>query len=257
MVLMAVTGAWVVLGETAFTTSPNGGIGGTGGNGSNGSQSGGGGGAVLNIFAGDTTSSLSFLTVTLNSVPDAPGIGGTGGTGGLGGQGSDGSKALQGVDGTSGSSGSTGSGGGLDISGGGMLNLQNSLVAGNQSPSGVDCSGSILSQDYNLIGTTSYCNFTFAGHDLYDGTASPLNLAALADNGGDTLTHALQSGSVAMDRIPSGTNGCGSPYSKDQRRYYRPVDGDLNGTSSCDIGAFEYGSDLLDVFSWLPLIKKP
>ena len=56
----------------------------------------------------------------------------------------------------------------------------------------------------------------------------------LADNGGPTLTHALLSGSNAID---DGINSCpdhnGAPLATDQRGVARPQG------NACDIGAFE------------------
>jgi hypothetical protein len=59
-------------------------------------------------------------------------------------------------------------------------------------------------------------------------------LAPLANNGGRTQTHALLSGSPAIDR---GDNA-GAPAT-DQRGVARPRDGDGNGSRIVDIGAFE------------------
>jgi hypothetical protein len=62
------------------------------------------------------------------------------------------------------------------------------------------------------------------------------NLGPLADNGGPTQTHALRPGSPAID---AGINGiC---LNSDQRGIRRLIDGDGDGTTACDIGAFEYG----------------
>jgi len=66
--------------------------------------------------------------------------------------------------------------------------------------------------------------------------ADPL-LGSLADNGGFTQTHALLSGSPAIDS--------GSPDvcpQHDQRFFTRPVDGDNNGSMICDMGAYEYNA---------------
>ncbi len=65
-------------------------------------------------------------------------------------------------------------------------------------------------------------------------------LGDLQNNGGPTKTHALLSTSPAIDQIPSGTSGCGTDITTDQRGYTRPA-----GTH-CDIGAFEYGASLPD-----------
>jgi autotransporter family porin len=60
-------------------------------------------------------------------------------------------------------------------------------------------------------------------------------LGPLADNGGPTPTHALLSGSPAIDRIPveDCVDADGLPVTEDQRGEPRPA-GD-----GCDVGAFE------------------
>ncbi len=60
-------------------------------------------------------------------------------------------------------------------------------------------------------------------------------LGPLADNGGPTLTHALNGLSPAIDM--GGGSNCPS---EDQRYVFRPSDGDGNGSGVCDIGAYEY-----------------
>ena len=63
-------------------------------------------------------------------------------------------------------------------------------------------------------------------------TLNPL-LGPLRDNGGPTETHALMSGSPAIDAC----TGC--TVETDQRGYKRPVDGDYDGIPYCDVGAYE------------------
>ena len=53
--------------------------------------------------------------------------------------------------------------------------------------------------------------------------------------GGATPTMALQVGSPAIDA--GGSVGC---LATDQRGVVRPIDGDDDGTATCDIGAFEF-----------------
>jgi hypothetical protein len=60
-------------------------------------------------------------------------------------------------------------------------------------------------------------------------------LGVLADNGGGTLTHALLSGSPAIDCIPA--TACSLPY--DQRGQPRPIHVSSNA-AVCDVGAFEW-----------------
>ncbi len=81
-------------------------------------------------------------------------------------------------------------------------------------------------------------------------------LQPLGDNGGPTWTMAPSWGSPVVDG--------GDPDSfqtRDQRGYYRPVNGDQSlgdpyPGAVADIGAFEYGSFELTLFSWLPLLMK-
>ena len=70
------------------------------------------------------------------------------------------------------------------------------------------------------------CGFDH-GTDLVNITEGQLDLGALADNGGQTMTHALGPGSVAIDVIPA--DMC--EVTEDQRGFPRD--------SMCDVGAFE------------------
>jgi hypothetical protein len=139
--------------------------------------------------------------------------------------------------------------------GGGILNwgtvvLRNSIVAGNSgesAPEGADCYGSIFnlgitSQGYNLVGSGTGCPADGTGDQE---SANPL-LDPLADNGGETLTHAVQAASPALDQIPPGVNGCGSAVLTDQRGYGRPAN------EACEVGAYEAAGPL-PVRVYLPL----
>lgn len=134
-----------------------------------------------------------------------------------------------------------GGGGGFANLGGGAVNLWNTIIAGNTNLfTGFsfltnDCSGTLLSQGYNIIGSVGSCSIT---DSLGTGTdqlnVNPL-LDTLADNGGPTQTHDLQAASPAMDAgNPDGCSRAGGGFlSTDQRGYIRP-----SGTR-CDIGAVE------------------
>lgn len=116
-------------------------------------------------------------------------------------------------------------------SGGGLYNagsatLKSTLLNAN---TGSNCAGTVGSNGSNLDSGAS-CAFSAAG-DLSN--VDPL-LGALTDNGGTTATHALSSGSPAIDAADN--TGC--PLD-DQRGVARPVDGDGDSVAACDIGALE------------------
>ena len=115
----------------------------------------------------------------------------------------------------------------------GLFDSRNTLIADNTaSASAPDFYGVLTSQGYNLIENTSGATITGTTTGNIIGQ-DPL-LAPLADNGGSTLTHALVSGSPAID-----TANPSNPLATDQRGFTRPRDGDGNGTTRADIGAFE------------------
>ncbi len=123
---------------------------------------------------------------------------------------------------------SSGTGGdGLYLNAGPAV-FTNSLVTGNGTENCAANTGSFSSSGYNLEDADT-CNFA----QITDLTNTVPLLGSLADNGGDTQTHALLSGSPAIDAIPTGTNGCGDSYTEDQRGVSRPLG------LGCDIGAYE------------------
>lgn len=111
-----------------------------------------------------------------------------------------------------------------------------------------DCSGTVISQGYNLIQNTISCTIDSDVSGNLTNLDPKLN--SLQDNGGPTLTRALLSSSKAINAgNPTGCMGNNGLLDTDQRGFPR--------VGQCDIGAFEYqGTDFLrQVF--LPLIISP
>lgn len=119
-------------------------------------------------------------------------------------------------------------------------NLANSVVAGN-SGGGTDIYGnSAVTGNNSWIGTTS--NSVTVANGTTIASCPTLGLAALANNGGFSATHALQPGSCLI--------GAGTPTSPTTTAFNGPISAvttDQRGTgfprivgSRSDIGAFEY-----------------
>ncbi|MBP8296545.1 MAG: hypothetical protein KAX84_10595 [Burkholderiales bacterium] len=129
--------------------------------------------------------------------------------------------------------------GGVGAESNAIVNLQGTLIAGNtrtvnQAP---DAGGSFTSYGHNLIGSTIGTIFRPGSPSLAGNLLGvPARLAALADNGGYSLTHAPLYDSLVID-------ASGPGLADDARGLARPVDfsrlanaGSGNGS---DIGAFE------------------
>ena len=122
-----------------------------------------------------------------------------------------------------------------------VFNLRNSLVSGNtltNAPVYDDCHGILNSYGRNLFWTVN-AGCTIAGSGAWF-LHNPLGLGPLQNNGGPTWTHALVSGSTAIDDGDP-TSGCidynGNTIATDQRGIARP-----KGVR-CDIGSYEAGVD--------------
>jgi hypothetical protein len=178
-----------------------------GGQGGNGGY-GGFGGGVEDIL--HTTTTLVNLTIAENAA----------GTAGQGGAKSESHPA--------GTAGSAGHGGGVY----GLTyppTLQNTILYENGR--GGDCRGAIIDGGHNLV---------FVHSELSGIVPDPCNLSGfisgdpklspLADNGGPSPTMRLQSGSAAIDQVPSSGAGCPAT---DQRGVARP------SGAACDVGAYE------------------
>ncbi len=113
--------------------------------------------------------------------------------------------------------------------------LQNSIIAGNTAATGPDIFSGFDSAGYNIIGNTANTNNSVSN------TGDQFNVnpqvGALANNGGPTLTHALLTGSPAIDK------GKSADVLTDQRGLARPYNNpavpSASGGDGSDIGAFE------------------
>ena len=117
------------------------------------------------------------------------------------------------------------------------ITLAQSLITGNTAATGAEIrtvGGSVTVDSVNLFGqngTSGIIGFSPGGTDVVPSAGvllSDILDSTLSDNGGPTLTHALVSGSPALDVIPTGSCAI-----IDQRGFVRPSVG------SCDIGAVE------------------
>jgi hypothetical protein len=97
-----------------------------------------------------------------------------------------------------------------------------------------------VSNGYNIESPGNTCGFDPDGTDQVNVSTDDLKLGSLQDNDGPTKTHALLSGSPAIDMIPEVdcVDAEDAPLTTDQRGEERPV-AILGPESKCDIGAFE------------------
>ena len=130
--------------------------------------------------------------------------------------------------------------GGFLVFPGSTVIAQNTIIADNSSGSNTEFEGTLTSQGNNLIGNTSGTVTRSQWHDDGNQFASnaTLKLAPLGNNGGTTQTHALMTGSPAIDK-----GSAVSGITTDQRGFMRPVDdpaiANAAGGNGSDIGAFE------------------
>ncbi len=136
-----------------------------------------------------------------------------------------------------------GSGGGVFTQTGSRFVVFNSLIVGNSNHGSYpwDCNGTLEAYGSNrlsVIGGIQNCTIS----NIFGWALMARNtLGPLQDNGGPTQTHALQSGSSAINA--TSVQGCVGPsdlaLATDQRGLPRGTGQD------CDIGAFEFGAGVI------------
>ena len=149
-------------------------------------------------------------------------------------------------------------GGAFSVNGAGAtLNLVNATVVSNTAQTGsvffsfqgtVRPRNSILGGSCNNQGTVQSlgANAESPGNTCGLTTTDSRNIAnlqlsALQNNGGPTLTHAPAAGSPVVDLVPTGScvDSSGATLTRDQRGEARPFDGNSDGMARCDTGSVE------------------
>ena len=115
----------------------------------------------------------------------------------------------------------------------GVSEVRNSIIAGNHDMSAgtkhPDWSRQLSSYGYTLVGDATGCSLSEPDNPGTNIVGVDPQLLPLADNGGETKTHALPFGSPALEVIP--VANC--PLATDQRGVARPQ------RTNCDMGAYE------------------
>jgi len=111
------------------------------------------------------------------------------------------------------------------------VNMQNSLIA-DQTGATADCAsiGGVFTSNNHNLDSDNTC-YLSQPNDIPNGAA---NLGALQNNGGETETHALLSGSQAINAGANAACTAAPINGVDQRGVPRPQG------AACDIGAYEY-----------------
>jgi parallel beta helix pectate lyase-like protein len=122
--------------------------------------------------------------------------------------------------------------GGTIIVSGGTLTLKNSVIANNP---GGNCSGGVTASSYSLDSGAT-CGLAGTG----DQSNADPKLGPLANNGGSTWTHALESGSPAIDTADPAAPPGGCLYVDQRSSPRQDVTNVGTPSTQCDKGAFEF-----------------
>lgn len=134
-------------------------------------------------------------------------------------------------------------GGGIHAEGN-IFTVSQSIVSGNTTNNnGAEinvASGTATLEGFNIIGLNGNSGLAGVTTGVTDIVPTETNLSdiidiALADNGGNTLSHNLVVGSPAIDAINAPCD-----QATDQVGNNRPIDGNGNMIAACDIGSVEY-----------------
>lgn len=127
-------------------------------------------------------------------------------------------------------------GGGVLQGTSGSTTLKNSIVADNAAAAGTDISGIVTSAGYNHVENVSGGTFTPAIGDV---VGTDPQLAALANNGGMTITHQPAASSPVINSIPFGISDCANIVSTSQNGKSRPQQ------VGCEKGSVEVDTNFL------------
>lgn len=142
-----------------------------------------------------------------------------------------------------------GIGGGLYVAPGTAVFVSNSIVANNtilDAPIYDDCNGFLAAYGWNLFGVMDGCTIGGGNGMASAGLISTSSIGQLQNNGGPTWTHALLTGSEAIDSTFDSVRCYDENLDQlatDQRGALRPAG------QRCDVGAFEYGATFDGVFA--------
>lgn len=155
-----------------------------------------------------------------------------------------------------------------DLGGGGVFNrgldaeltFEKSLISGNSATLGHEVHSMagapvVLADNYNLFGhseNAGVVNVVVGATDIVPSVSLDLVLdPILRNNGGPTPTHALPTGSPAVNRIPAADCAAGFVAGVDQRGLPR------SPGALCDVGAFELQPPVLDFTIPPRVISRP